>query len=76
MFVLGGAALVVKFTPWAQQVQSSLDTRPILMPLLVCSVAALGLLWQHQRYGLIGNDGAPIGGRAAAKAAAEKKAEK
>jgi hypothetical protein len=62
MLVLGTSALLIKYTPWATQVDNSLATKPVLMPLLVFSIAILGLLWQHQRHGLIGNDGAPAGG--------------
>jgi len=77
MFVLGSAALLIKYTPWAHEVGSSLNTKPVLMPLLVTSIALLGLIWQHQRHGLIGNDGAPAGGSkgggGAAAAGGEKK---
>lgn len=62
MLVLGTAALLIKTTPWATTIDSNLAGKPILMPLLVMSVAVLGLLWQHQKHGLIGNDGAPAGG--------------
>jgi hypothetical protein len=62
MLVLGASALLIKYTPWSSQVNHSLANRPVLMPLLVFSIAILGLLWQHQRHGLIGNDGAPAGG--------------
>jgi hypothetical protein len=59
MLVLGSAALLMKYTPWSSEVGNSLDHKPVLMPLLVTSIALLGLIWQHQRHGLIGNDGAP-----------------
>ncbi len=72
MFVLGSAALLIRYTPWASEVGNSLNHKPVLMPLLVSSIAALGLLWQHQRHGLIGNDGAPAGKGAAPPAAAKK----
>lgn len=62
MLVLGSAALLIKFTPWSTEVGYSLNHRPVLMPLLVLSIAFLGLLWQHQKHGFIGNDGAPAGG--------------
>ena len=61
MLVLGTAGLLIKVTPWAKDINTNLTEKPILMPLLISSVAILGLLWQHQRHGLIGNDGAPPG---------------
>jgi hypothetical protein len=61
MLVMGGAALLIKYTPWASDVSASLSHKPVLMPVLVASIALLGLIWQHQRHGLIGNDGAPAG---------------
>ena len=61
MFVLGSAAMLIKYTPWASEVGNSLNSKPVLMPLLVTSIALLGLIWQHQRHGLIGNDGALAG---------------
>ena len=48
----------------------------VLMPLLVVSVAILGLLWQHMRHGLIGNDGAPAGGKSSSAGAASADASK
>jgi hypothetical protein len=62
MFVLGAAALLIKYTPWSSEVGNSLAHKPVLMPLLVFSVALLGLLWQHQQYGLIGDEGEAKGG--------------
>ena len=58
MFVLGSSVLLMRYTPWASEVANSLNHKPVLMPLLVVSIALLGLIWQHQRHGLIGNDGA------------------
>ncbi len=72
MFVLGSAALLIRYTPWSNEVGNSLNHKPVLMPLLVGSIAVLGLLWQHQRHGLIGNDGAPSG-KGGGTGAAEKK---
>ena len=63
MLVLGTSALLIRYTPWKADINSNLVGKPILMPILVFSVAVLGLLWQHQRHGLIGNDGAPAGGK-------------
>ena len=64
MFVLGCSALLIRYSPadWAQQVGTNLNTKPALLPILVCSIAMLALFWQHQRHGLIGNEGAPAGG--------------
>lgn len=64
MFVLGAAALFMRYTPWSSQAQDAFSHRPILMPLFVLSIAFLGMIWQHQKHGLIGNDGAPGGGSA------------
>jgi hypothetical protein len=61
MSVLAIAALLIKYTPWSSDVDNSLAHKPVLMPLLVISVTLLGLIWQHQQHGLIGNDGAPAG---------------
>ncbi len=74
MLVLGSAALLMRYTPWANEVGNSLNHKPVLMPLLVMSIALLGLIWQHQRHGLIGNDGAPAAkGAGAGAAKADKK---
>lgn len=74
MLVLGASALLVKYTPWEQDVASSIKGKPILMPLLVISIAVLGIVWQQQRHGLIGNDGAPSGkGGGGAKPAGDAK---
>jgi hypothetical protein len=74
MFVLGSSVLLMRYTPWASEVANSLNHKPVLMPLLVVSIALLGLIWQHQRHGLIGNDGAPTrGGGGSAAPKAEKK---
>jgi len=62
MVVLGTAALLIKYSPWAEDVGTSFASKPVLMPMLVFSVALLGLIYQHQKHGLIGNDGAPAGG--------------
>ncbi len=76
MFVLGSAALLIKYSPWSTQVGNSLDHKPVLMPLLVTSIALLGLIWQHQRHGLIGNDGAPTGSKSAGSGTASADAKK
>jgi hypothetical protein len=61
LFVFGAAALMIRFTPWSTQIDWSLAHRPVLFPLLVTCLAVLGLFWQHQKHGLVGNDGAPAG---------------
>jgi len=61
MLVLGTCALLMRYKPWAQDVGHNLDTKPVLIPLLVLSLAMIALFWQHQKHGLIGNDGAPAG---------------
>jgi hypothetical protein len=70
MFVLGASALFMKYTPWSSEAHDAFSHRPILMPLFVVSIAFLGMIWQHQKHGLIGNDGAPAGGGGSAKPAA------
>lgn len=69
MFVLGVCALLLRYKPWAQDVQTNLGTKPVLIPLLVISLAAVALFWQHQKHGLIGNEGAPAGGGGGGKPA-------
>ena len=61
MFVLGASALLMRYPPWSQEVGNSLVDKPVLMPLLVTSIAILALFWQHQKHGLIGHEGAPGG---------------
>jgi hypothetical protein len=62
MFVLGVSALLIRYTPWSKDVGWSLNHRPVLLPLLVTSMAVLALVWQHQKHGLIGNEGGIGGG--------------
>ena len=59
MFVFGTCALVLHYAPWQKQVSTSLDTKPILIPLIISTIAVLALFWQHAKHGLIGHDGAP-----------------
>ena len=59
MFVFGTCALLMHYAPWQKQVATSLDTKPILLPLVIGTMAAIALFWQHQQHGLIGHDGAP-----------------
>jgi hypothetical protein len=73
MFVLGAAALFIRYTPWSSQAHDAFTHRPVLMPLLVLSIAFLGLVWQHQKHGLFGNEGAPAGGGSPKPAGGEKK---
>ena len=58
-FSLHPGALVLHYGPWQQKVTTSLDSRPILIPLIVTTVAMISLFWQHQKHGLIGHEGAP-----------------
>lgn len=73
MFVFGTCALLMHYAPWQKQVASSLDTKPILLPLIIGTMAAIALFWQHQQHGLIGHDGAPAGGGAKPAGDAKKK---
>ena len=61
LLVLGLSALLIRYSPWSHQVDDQLTHRPILLPILVLSTAIVALFWQHQKHGLIGNDGAPAG---------------
>ncbi|HVS71968.1 MAG TPA: hypothetical protein VHQ47_11995 [Phycisphaerae bacterium] len=69
MSVLGAAALFMRYTPWSSQAEDAFSHRPILMPLFVLSIAFLGMIWQHQKHGFLGNDGAPGGGGSSPKPA-------
>lgn len=53
MLVLGASAILMKYSPWDQRISTEYSTRPILMPVLVGTVALLGILYQHQKHGLI-----------------------
>ena len=59
MLVLGASALLIKFTPWNNTISSEFNTKPILMPLLVCSIALLGIIYQQQKHGLLDTGAAP-----------------
>jgi hypothetical protein len=59
MFVLATFSLLLRYAPWHKDVITDLDTKPVLLPLLVISMTAVAMYWQHHRHGLIGNDGAP-----------------
>jgi hypothetical protein len=63
MTVLGVSALLLRYTPADMQhdIHHNLTQKPILMPLLTAAVAILGILFQQQKHGLLGNDGAPAG---------------
>jgi hypothetical protein len=61
LFVFGTCALLLHYAPWQKQVATSLE-KPILIPLIITTIAAISLFWQHQKHGLIGHDGAPAGG--------------
>ncbi len=58
LFVFGTCALLMRYVPWQNQVATSLN-KPILIPLVITTIAAISLFWQHQQHGLIGHDGAP-----------------
>jgi hypothetical protein len=65
LFVFGASALLLRYQPWEKQVANSLN-KPILIPMVITTVAAIAMFWQHQQHGLIGHDGAPAGGKPAA----------
>ena len=73
LFVLGSCALLMRYKPWAQDVGHNLDSKPVLIPLLVVTLAMIALFWQHQKHGIIGNEGGPTGGGSPKPAGAEKK---
>jgi hypothetical protein len=58
MLVLGASALLIRFTPWNATISTEFNNKPILMPLLVCSIAFLGIIYQQQKHGLL-DHGAP-----------------
>lgn len=72
MLVLGSCALLIKYTPWDHVVYTNLSTKPVLMPVLVFAVALLGIIYQHQRHGLLGDAG-PGGSKPASNPEAKKK---
>ncbi len=61
LFVFGTCALLMRYAPWEKQVASSVS-KPILIPMVITTIAAISLFWQHQQHGLIGHDGAPAAG--------------
>ena len=63
LFVFGTCALLLRYAPWEKQVSNSID-KPILIPLVITTIAAISLFWQHQKHGLIGHDGAPAAPKA------------
>jgi hypothetical protein len=69
LFVFGTCALIMHYAPWQQQVSHSLDTKPILIPLIITTVAMIALFWQHTKHGLIGHEGAPPPGTGIGKPA-------
>jgi hypothetical protein len=64
MLVLGVSALIIKYTPYNKDVVSNLEGKPILIPLIVFSLAFLGIIYQQQRHGLLGGEGGPKTGGA------------
>jgi len=69
LFAFGVCALVLRYQPWQKQVSTSLDTKPILMPVVIGTLAVIALFWQHQKHGLIGHEGAPSGAKTGGGAA-------
>lgn len=63
MLVLGGAALLIRYTPWQNDVSHGVG-KPIMIPMIVLSVAVLGIIWQQQKYGLLDGGGSGGGGGA------------
>jgi hypothetical protein len=61
LFVFGTCALLLRYAPWEKQVATSVN-KPILIPMVITTIAAISLFWQHQQHGLIGHDGAPAAG--------------
>jgi len=65
MLVLGASALLIRYTPWTNDIKNGFDGKPVLLPLLVGSLAILGLIYQQQKYGLLdGGAGKAAGGEA------------
>jgi hypothetical protein len=61
LFVFGTCALLLRYAPWEKQVATSVN-KPILIPMVIVTIAAISLFWQHQQHGLIVHDGAPAAG--------------
>ena len=61
LFVFGTCAVLMRYAPWEKQVENSVS-KPILIPMVITTIAAISLFWQHQQHGLIGHDGAPAAG--------------
>ena len=62
LFVLGTCALILHYAPWQKTVSTSLDNKPIVIPLIITTIATLSLFWQHPKHGLIGHEAPPSGG--------------
>jgi hypothetical protein len=73
LFAFGVCSLVLRYQPWQKQVSTSLDTKPVLLPLVICTLAVIALFWQHQKHGLIGHEGAPGGGKPGGASAGDAK---
>ena len=73
MLVLGASALLINYTPWKGDVQNNLNGKPILMPLLVFSIALLGIIYQQQKHGLLGGEGGSGGASGGGEAKPAKK---
>ena len=61
MLVLGVCAILIRCTAWHVEIHQNLTQKPILLPLLTLAVAILGIVFQQQKHGLVGHDGAPAG---------------
>jgi hypothetical protein len=72
LFVFGACAVLLRYQPWEKQVSTSLN-KPILIPMIVTTIAMISLFWQHQQHGMIGHDGAPGGGKPAGGGGDKKK---
>jgi hypothetical protein len=73
LFVFGACALILRYQPWQEQVNTSLATKPVLLPLAIVTLTVIALFWQHQQHGLIGHEGAPAAGKAGGASSAEAK---
>jgi hypothetical protein len=57
MLVLSASAILIKHSQWKTEVHQNLTQKPVLLPLLVIAVSAVGIFLQHRMHGLVGNEG-------------------